>query len=120
MFYSRPIYGVIESTSSISFRNSIYWYTSLVSSSPFLKPLETTNTGVARSFDLYNYLPNVLQYHFFTLMPGTLTDDIAVRTSATNYDRIKLAIIDTRTGDEVMRWPLHDCGDGVYNVTAFE
>jgi hypothetical protein len=52
MFYSRPIYGVISSAAN---RNSIYWYTSLVSSSPFLKPLETTNAAVARSFDLYNY-----------------------------------------------------------------
>jgi len=102
MFYSRPIYGVI---STAAYRNSIYWYTSLVSSTPFLKPLETTNTGVARSFDLYNYPVVNLQYHFFTVMPGALSDNIAV-TSSINYDMIKVAIIDIRTGDEVMRWPL--------------
>ena len=117
MFYSRPIYGVISST---AYRNSIYWYTSLVSSSPFLKPLETTNTGALRSFDLYNYPVTTLQYHFFTLMPGKLTDNIADRSSATDYNQLKVAIIDVRTGDEVLRWPLHDCGNGVYNATAFE
>ena len=122
MFYSRPIYGVI---SGVANRNSIYWYTSLVSSLPFLKPLETTIAtstgvaGVARSFDLYNYPPTTLQYHFFTLMPGAPTDDIA-NTATIDYNKIKVAIIDVRTGDEVMRWPLHDCGNGVYNATAFE
>jgi hypothetical protein len=57
MFYSRPIYGVIGNT---NYYNALYWYTSLVSSSPFLQPSQTTNsatTGVnaARSMDLYNY-----------------------------------------------------------------
>ena len=117
MFYSRPIYGVI---STAAYRNSIYWYTSLVSTSPFLKPSETTNLAVARSFDLYNYPVTTLQYHFFTLMPGKLTDNIAVTSSATDYNQLKVAIIDVRTGDEVMRWPLYDCGNGVYNATAFE
>jgi len=116
MFYSRPIYGAI---SGVANRNSLYWYTSLVSSSPFLKPLETTNAGLARSFDLYNYPPTTLQYHFFTLMPGDLSDDIA-NTATIDYDKLKVAIIDVRTADEVMRWPLHDCGNGVYNATAFE
>ena len=122
MFYSRPIYGVI---STAAYRNSIYWYTSLVSTSPFLQPLETTvltstgAAGVSRPFDLYNYPVTTLQYHFFTLMPGKLTDPIG-STSSTDYTKLRLAIIDVRTLDEVMRWPLQDCGDGVYNATAFE
>ena len=121
MFYSRPIYGVL---SSAAMRNSIYWYTSLISSTPFLQPLETTNadtTGVnvARSFDLYNYPVTTLQYHFFTLMPGAISDNIA-NTASIDYTKLKVAIIDVRTGDEVLRWPLHDCGNGAYNATAFE
>jgi len=52
-------------------------------------------------------------------MPGKLTDPIGP-TSSTDYTKLRLAIIDVRTLDEVMRWPLQDCGDGVYNATAFE
>jgi len=116
MYYSRPIYGVI---SSLAYRNSIYWYTSLVSTSPFLKPSETAVNGALRSFDLYNYPVTTLQYHFMTLMPGDLPDNVASMATA-SYTKLRLAIIDIRTGDEVMRWPLHDCGNGVYNATAFE
>jgi hypothetical protein len=52
-------------------------------------------------------------------MPGALSDDIT-NTASIDYTKLKVAIIDVRTGDEVMRWPLHDCGNGVYNATAFE
>lgn len=116
MFYSRPIYGVLSSAAK---RNSIYWYTSLISTSPFLQPSETTNAGVSRPFDLYNYPVTTLQYHFFNLMPGALSDNIG-NTASIDYTKLKVAIIDVRTGDEVMRWPLHDCGNGIYNATAFE
>ena len=52
-------------------------------------------------------------------MPGAISDNIATPASI-DYAKLKVAIIDVRTGDEVMRWPLHDCGNGVYNATAFE
>ena len=69
--------------------------------------------------DLYNYNVQVLQYHLFTVMPGALSDVIS-NNAVIDYNMNKVAIIDIRTGDEVMRWPLHDCGNGVYNATAFE
>jgi cysteine-rich repeat protein len=52
-------------------------------------------------------------------MPGEIYDNIN-SLSTSNKNRNKVSIIDIRTLDEVMRWPLHDCGDGVYNTTAFE
>jgi hypothetical protein len=52
-------------------------------------------------------------------MPGEIYDNINALSSS-NKNKNKVAIIDIRTGDEVMRWPLYDCGDGNYNVTAFE
>jgi len=41
----------------------------------------------------------------FTVMPGNLHDDIG-DPSQIDYDRIKVSIVDLRTLDEVMRWPL--------------
>jgi hypothetical protein len=55
----------------------------------------------------------------FLLMPGAPTDDIGASNSI-NWDQNKVAIYDVITKDEVERWPMHDCGDGIQNSTAFE
>ena len=33
---------------------------------------------------------------------------------------MKVSIYDERTNNEIARIPLHDCGDGKVNTTAFE
>jgi hypothetical protein len=55
----------------------------------------------------------------FLVMPGALPDDIGDE-DAIDYEMIKVSIIDLRVLDEVIRWPLQDCGNGNYNATAFE
>lgn len=69
--------------------------------------------------DFYNYDVVVNPNQMFVLMPGTPTDDIG-NPAAINWDQNKVAIMDVIQKDEVMRWPMHYCGDGVLNVTAFE
>jgi len=53
-------------------------------------------------------------------MPGDISDDIDNSPTPIDYNKLKIAVIDVRSKDEVLRWPLHDCGDGNYNATAFE
>ena len=55
----------------------------------------------------------------FLVMPGDLTENIA-DSSTLDYNMIKVSIIDLRVLDEVIRWPLQDCGNGVVNTTAWE
>jgi hypothetical protein len=58
----------------------------------------------------------------FTLLPGALTDDIT-KTGSVDYNKLKVSIVDLTddSEDEVMRWPLQGCGDGIYNASdAFE
>lgn len=37
-----------------------------------------------------------------------------------DFDKIKVAVLNDRVQDEIMRIALHDCGDGHLNSTAFE
>ena len=69
--------------------------------------------------DFYNYDLVVNANQMFLLMPGTPTNDIG-NAATINWDQNKVAIYDVITKDEVERWPMHYCGDGVLNITAFE
>ena len=40
--------------------------------------------------------------------------------SSGDRSKAKLVLWDLRLKDEVMQWPLHDCGDKAVNATAFE
>ena len=40
--------------------------------------------------------------------------------SSEDRSKAKLVLWDLRLKDEVMQWPLHDCGDKAVNATAFE
>lgn len=53
-------------------------------------------------------------------MPGDGTDDIS-DTGAIDYTKIKVSIIDLTSDyqDEVLRWQLEGCGDGIYNSTTY-
>lgn len=48
----------------------------------------------------------------FLVMPGDLEDDIS---GSIDYNKLKVAIINERDRDEILRIPLHDCGDGILN-----
>ena len=48
-----------------------------------------------------------------SFMPDTIP-------SADDPSEAKLVLWDLRLKDEVMQWPLHDCGNGAVNATAFE
>jgi len=85
--------------------------------SKFIQPSEVGNNKETRSVDFYNYNLAVRYHHMFLVMPGGLEDEIG---GVLDYDKIKVAIFDVRTKDEVMRWPMEDCGNGNYNATAFE
>lgn len=60
------------------------------------------------------------QFHWFTVMPGASTDDIG-STSSIDYTKIKVSIVDLTSDyqDEVLRWQLEGCGDGIYNSTTY-
>lgn len=60
-----------------------------------------------------SYPPQVLRYHVMSFMPDTIP-------SADDPAYAKLVLWDLRLKDEVMQWPLHDCGNGEVNATAFE
>ena len=58
----------------------------------------------------------------FSIQPGAITDNIATPSSI-DYNKIYATVIDLTDGyeDEVMRWPLHGCGDAFYNSSdSFE
>ena len=55
----------------------------------------------------------------FLVMPGDISDNIA-DSSLTDFNKLKVAIYKEREQDEVLRLPLHECGDGAHNKTAFE
>jgi len=96
-------------------RNKLGMYA--VEISKFIKSSEVGNNGKRRSVDFYNYNLEVRYYHMFLVMPGGLEDDIH---GLVDYDKIKVAIFDVRTKDEAIRWPLEDCGNGIFNASAFE
>lgn len=98
-----------------TYRNKLAMYA--VEISKFIQPSEVGNNKERRSVDFYNYDLAVRYHHMFLVMPGGLEDDIG---GVLDYDKIKVAIFDVRTKDEVMRWPMEDCGNGNYNATAFE
>jgi hypothetical protein len=53
----------------------------------------------------------------FGVMPGAVDDTI----ESPDYSMLRVSIVDITDDyqDEVMRWSLGDCGDGVYNATTY-
>lgn len=75
---------------------------------------ETYEIEIANQADrVSDYKPQILRYHMMSFMPDTIP-------SADDPSEAKLVMWDLRLKDEVMQWPLHDCGNGAVNATAFE
>ena len=120
MYQNKPIYAVAGKSGDTSYRNKVYEYTSNIQTPELFAIDETAQNGDARSLDFYQYNVTMQQFHFFTVLPGDLTDDIG-DINAIDYDKMKVSIVDLTSDyqDEVMRWDLGQCGDGVYNDTTF-
>jgi hypothetical protein len=109
-----------KSSDLVNYRNKAYWYTSNLNTPAKFTIDQTAQNSDARSLDFFQYNVTMQQYHFFTVMPGDPTDDIA-NTGSINYDNLKVSIVDLSSGyqDEVIRWELNGCGDGIYNDTQY-
>ena len=71
----------------------------------------------------------MLRFHLFNVQPGftetqaggaTPKDPDLTAKDNKDFNKIELMMVDLRHEDEVLRWPLHLCGDGHFNATAFE
>lgn len=128
MIMSRPVWQVRGGGAGpdySTYRNMIRRVTTESTDTNDLIIADPSPNGDIRPLDVYNYPMYVFRNHMFNLLPGNLEDDPTLDAANTDYDRLKVAIIDLRAGDEgigdeVIRWPLEDCGNGNYNATAFE
>lgn len=123
MVDSRPLYeawggggATAAGANYVANRNKLNLITSV--NNLYMTVNEAPASG-PRSMDFYNYDLVVNANQMFLLMPGTLTDDIGNKNTI-NWNKLKVAIYDVVTKDEVERWPMHTCGDGIQNSTAFE
>jgi len=121
MYQNRELYAIVgKSSDLVTYRNQAFTYTSFIQTPAAFEIDQTAQNGDDRSLDFYQYNVTMQQFHYFTVMPGTSTDDIAT-TSSIDYSKIKVSIVDTTAGyqDEVLRWELQGCGDGLYNTTTY-
>lgn len=121
MYQNRPIYAIVgKSSDLVTYRTSVFEYTSFIQTPAKFEIDETGNAAESRTLDFYQYNVTMQQFHFFTVMPGAIDDDIAT-TSSIDYTKIKVSIVDLTDEyqDEVMRWSLEGCGDGIWNSTTY-
>jgi len=52
----------------------------------------------------------------FLVMPGGLNDSLENQ----DYNKLKVAVFNERAKDEIFRYELHSCGDGILDATKFE
>ena len=74
-----------------------------------LEPKQISKSGIAIPFDFYKMELIIHRYHFFLVMPGALNESL----DDANFDKLKVAVFDERRKDEIFRFELHKCGDGV-------
>jgi hypothetical protein len=74
-----------------------------------MEPKQMSASGLARPFDFYRLEPIIHRYHFFLVMPGGLSDSL----DNADFDKLRVAVFDERRKDEIFRFELHRCGDGI-------
>jgi hypothetical protein len=94
-------------TYSSKYASRLTLYTSEVGTI-VMEPEQKSKSGVARPFDFYRLEPVVHRYHFFLVMPGSLTDSV----DDADFNKLRVAVFDERRKDEIFRLELHRCGDG--------
>ena len=81
-----------------------------------MEPSQFTKSKEERPFDFYLLEPVVQRYHVFLVMPGALSQSL----DSADFNKLKVAIFDERLKDEIYRFELHNCGDGVLDTDKFE
>lgn len=98
MYQNRPIYATAgKSADLVTYRNQGFEYTSFIQTPAKFTISETAGDASARSLDFYQYNVTMQQFHWFTVMPGANTDNIAT-TSSIDYADMKVSIVDLTDG----------------------
>jgi hypothetical protein len=121
MYQNRGIYAIVGKASDlVTYRNEAFEYTSTIQTPALFEINQVAQDTSLRSLDFYQYNVTMQQFHFFTVMPGTGVNDIA-NTGTVDYTKMKVSIVDLTAGyqDEVLRWQLEGCGDGLYNSSTY-
>ena len=121
MYQNRPIYTVAGKTSDLTtYRAQVFEYTSFIQTPAIFEIAQVAQDSSSRTLDFYQYNVTTQQFHLFTVMPGYITDDIGA-TASIDYTQLRVSIVDLTDDyqDEVMRWQLQGCGDGIYNSSTF-